>query len=423
MRRTTTAEPRPVPKWKTAAIVAALVLCAGGTAILMRRGGSGPEAAEEKPPAVALSDAMETPKEEPAAASPAPAPAAKPRGIRFSRRAEGSLADPTAPPYPLADYKALREAELKKWRETKVDLEFDDVALHDVVTEFARRWGLKVGLDAAVSPDRHLSISISGMDAAASMEFLTEFNELAWVVDGNGDSWLVPPAKKALYESKEGHDLSALEGTGAQAAADRAPAEPSAADLATAKKMEETRFSPDMPETTLFKALKSIYETTGIWLNADYRAIPKPDEVEVSLTGKDVTVREALDAALAPVGLGWRIMEGVVTVTTVEELDRLKREAVAAELARQERVKEEENFLSKSVALQGEGLSIRDVADRISKALGVGYQIDPATWSRAARYGFDGEPHTLREIFQALAKGAPVAVTYREGKLWYVASE
>lgn len=420
MRRTTTAEARPVPMWKTAAIVAAIVLCAGGTAFLMKRGGSRTEAAEAESAAVAAANAAERPEAEPVSAAPAVAPAAKPRGIRCSSLAEGSLVDPKAPPYPLADYKARREAELKKWRDTTVDMEFNDVALHDIVTEMARKWGLKIGLDAAISPDRRLSVSISGCNAADSMEFLTEFNGLAWVVDGNGDSWLVPPEKKAMYESKEGRELSDLEGNGAQAAADRAPAGPSAADLATAKKFEETRISPDMPETTLFQALKSLYETTGIFLNADYRVIRNPDEIEVSLTGKDVTVREALEAALEPTGFGWHIVDGVVTVTTKEELARFAREAAAAELERQERVKAEEEFLSKTVALEGEGLSIRDVAERISKALGVGYQIDPATWSRAARYGFDGEPRTLREIFEALAKGAPVGVTYRDGKLWYV---
>ena len=423
MRRTTAVEARPVPVWKFVVALAALLLCAGGAAVVMKRGERNPEAAAEEPRAPETAGVQKTPVAKTAPLPPEVAPAAKPGGIHCSSFEDGSRTDPAAPAYPLADYMKRREAELAKWSETIVDLEFEDVAVRDIVMEMARKWGLKLGLDAAISPDRRLSVSISGMDAAQSINFLTEFNNLAWVVDGNGDSWLVPPEKKALYESKEGRELSALEETGAQAAADRAPAAPSHFDQATAKKIEETRFSPDLPETPLDAALKSIFEATEIPINVDYEAIPKPGDIKVSLAGKDVSVREALDAALKPAGLGWRIADGVVTVTTATELERLARAAEAAELARRERLAQEVEFLSKTVAIEGEGLAIRDVAERISKALGVGYQIDPSTWSRAARYTFDGKPYTLREIFQVLGKGAPVEVTYREGKLWYISRE
>lgn len=149
--------------------------------------------------------------------------------------------------------------------------------------------------------------------------------------------------------------------------------------------------------------------------------------INVDLVANNETPREILKGLLEPNGLDLYVDGNSVKVGTRESIAELRstREVEAAAKAKTtSTVKlsaEEEDVLSKTVAIEGEGLAIRDVADRISKALGIGYVIDPATWNRAAKYGFDGEPHTLKEIFAALAKGAPVRVVYREGKLWYLA--
>ncbi|KAF0242941.1 MAG: hypothetical protein FD180_3641 [Planctomycetota bacterium] len=400
--------------------IAAALLCAGlaGFALKLK---SKPPTTKDQPATAGTQESAP-----PAAAAAAPeahevtARAPKRRGIRFGDFARGSLADPSAPPYPSASYCEKREAELKKWRETTIDLTYDDVPLHEITAELLRKWGLKVGIDAGVTRDAHISVQISGLDAASSMEFFTEIFDMAWVVDGNGESWLVPLAKKHLYETKEGRELSEIEAASAAMLADRTAEAPNPLDAALEKRLDGTRFTPDRAEMTLSEFQKELIVKAEVYSQTNYKAVPNSTEVKLSLAVEETTVRQAIDAAILPAGLVWFVGGGIVNITTAEARARGEAEKAVAEAARKERAKTEDDVFAKTVALEGDDLAIRDVAERISKALGIGYSIDPATWSRAAKYGFDGELHTLREIFAALAKGAPVEVTYREGKLWYV---
>lgn len=423
MRRMPAQVPVSSPSRKVPAALAAAGVLACLAGWMLRRG----ETAD--PPAPSGDAAAATPSETPAArpgpepaARPASPPASKRRGIRWSDPATGSLADPAAPPHPLAACRDRRETALKSWRETSVDFEFSNSTLREIVTEMSRRWNLSVGIDPGLSPDTRLSCSISGLDAASAMEFLTEFQGLAWVVDGNGDTWVVPAAKRALYEPKEAVELAALEGALARATADLEPARPTEFELAAIRKLGETRFTPDPAETTLDMAWKRLWEPLQMGLNIDRASIPNPQDITLSFSGEDVPVLEALNAALTSKGLTWRMENGVPTVMTLETERERTRAAGEAEAARVGRLAAEEDVFGKSVALAGEGLAIRDVAERISKALDIGYRIDEASWSRAARYGFDGEACTLKEIFEALGRGAPVRVVYRDGVLWYLSS-
>ena len=154
---------------RAAAVIAAALLCALLVGVAVKWGA-------QKSPAEAAPASNAKPVTAAKAASPAPTPrdvadltpAAKRRGIQVCDFAEGSKFDPAAPPHAMAVYRDRREAELKKWRETTIEMKYEDVPLHEIVAEFLRKWNLKVGLDAGVSPNTRISVQISGMDAAGS---------------------------------------------------------------------------------------------------------------------------------------------------------------------------------------------------------------------------------------------------------------
>jgi type II secretory pathway component GspD/PulD (secretin) len=184
--------------------------------------------------------------------------------------------------------------------------------------------------------------------------------------------------------------------------------------------IDSIKISLDFSETPLPEVVSFISEVSQVSVVVERRQIEDPDTTGLTFKVQDATLRDALTSALDSVGLGFYVQNGLLVVTTKEEIARLDKRRAEFEEQRALAVKEEAEILDRWVTLTGENLAIREVADLLSKATGIGYVIDTPTWNRAARLSFDGEPHTLREIFAAMASGAPVRVAYREGRLWFL---
>jgi hypothetical protein len=404
--------------------VAALLAALTAVFLMSRRGGSAPM--ETQQPAVAV-ETSSAPKAVEAPRKETPSPVVpKRRGITVCRFDDGSTADPAAPPLPAAAYERLREAALSKWRAASITMTRDETTIRKVVAEIERVAGLHVGLDPAVPDSRSLSLSITGANGEDAISLIADVFELAWVIDKDGASWLVPQEKAALYECAEARELKEIERIAGVLETQSSPGKGDERARQIASILDSKRVTVSLKDATLNQAMGIMAAVHSVPLNWDRESIPDSKAIKVSVEAKDATAREVLTSMLEPVGLGFSEDNGTILIATQEALERravaASRKAGSVSAAAKEAVDAEAEILGRTVVIDGDSLAIRDVAERVSKALGIGYVIDPATWNRTARYGFDGEPHTLREIFAALAKGAPVRVTYREGKLWFLAA-
>jgi type II secretory pathway component GspD/PulD (secretin) len=407
------------------AILAAVLAAAAALIVVFRRGESAPVEPRPADPAV---EAAATPAEASAPAEAPVAPAApRRRGITVCRLEEGSKADPNAPPQPTAVHALRREAVMAKWRESKVDLLREETTIQELAADIGRCTGLLLQLDPTVSAASSLSLSMTGTNGEDALSMISDVLQLEWVIDAEGASWLVPPDKVALYECPEERQIKDLARMRETLAAEAAPA---TADPRIEKwnaLLDATRISLSLRDVTLNHAMGLLVALHNVPLKWDLASIADSRAIHVNVDANDSTARETLTSMLEPVGLAFAVEESSIVVGTPEGLKRraaeaaLQAESKATALSDLE--KAEEDLFSRTVVIEGDSLAIRDIAERVSKALGIGYIVDAATWERAARYGFDGEPHTLREIFQALSKGAPVRVTYREGKFWFLSVE
>ncbi|MBI2919781.1 MAG: hypothetical protein HYY18_01700 [Planctomycetes bacterium] len=342
------------------------------------------------------------------------------RKLRIPDPAQGALADPNAPPFPLAVYTSRREAELRKWRDAKFTLDFSATPLRDALAHILREYDLVANLDAAVGADASVTLKVSDLDGLNSLKVMAGMLQLAWVVTESGESWLVPKEKAALYEPELYRELTRLQAVAEEIAADRTPVAKTPADEKVVQVLSTCRVSIDFSDTPVFDAVAYLQELSQLNYVVEANVMKEAEKYRVTCKVVDRPLKEALSEVLSAQGLVFAVERGIVIVRTRDAQQALDAKSTSTTSARDARAKTENDFFSKRVTLPAEDLFIRDVAELISKATGVGYVIDPATWSRAANYGFDGQERTIREVADILGKGAPVTLAFREGKMWFL---
>lgn len=353
--------------------------------------------------------------------APAPEPPPKPaRKLRIPDPAQGALTDPGAPPFPLALYTSRREAELKKWRDAKLTLDFSETPVRDALAHFLREYNLLAQLDAAVGAEKLVTFKVKELDGLNALKLLAGMLGLTWVVTESGESWLVPKEKAALYEPELYRELTRLEAVAAQVASDREPVAKTPADEKVVQVLSSCRVSIDFTDTPVFDVVAYLQELSQVSYVVESNVMKNADKYRVTCKISDKPLKEALSEVLTGQGLVFAVERGLVVVRRREDQQLLDAKNNDVTSARDARAKLENDFFSKRVTLPAEDLFIRDVAELLSKATGVGYIIDAATWSRAANYGFDGQERTIREIADILGKGAPVTLAFRDGKMWFL---
>jgi hypothetical protein len=339
--------------------------------------------------------------------------------IRTSTIEEGSKLNENAPETSLGAYVALREGVLKKWRETKISVEWDSVTAAEGFADLASRYGLDVRLDPATAGNT-LTMRVEDLEAISALDLITKMSGQGWVVNMSGELWIFPAEKSSTYVPPSWLDLEELFDLREAVLADRNAGvlrEP-----AMARKVRETALAGrGVPAGDLVELLDFLGQVTDV--NYVIRPTDKPPTLPALASLEGESLEDFLKRALEPVGYTFRAGEDSVEILTQDALEEEKKKAAAGEDERKVRLETEAQFFTKPVTVGGDNLSLKDLAEALGQALGVPTIVDPKSSRRSAWYTFKAIERPAAEVISILKKGAPVEVTWRDGKLWILAPE
>jgi len=339
--------------------------------------------------------------------------------VRQSDLEKGSKIDPDVAPTSLGEYIALRESTLEKWRRTKVDVEWEDATVAQAMQDLATRYGLNVLLDPGCG-SKPVTFRVEQIEAVQFLDLMTRMGGLAWVVNQAGELWIFPQDKLTTYAPPAWFDLKDLVAAREGVLLDRAGG--AKAEPALAKKLRDTAIAGRAIQAgDLYKFLEFLSQVTE--MNYVLRPSGTPPQIPMLAPMEGESVDAFLHRALDPVNYAFVVTEDSVIVLSAEQLEAEKKEEAAREEERKGRIEAEAAFLRKTVSIGGEDMSLKDLADALGKALEVPVVIDPLSWRRSARYSFKAVDRTAAEIIAIMKKSAPLEVTLRGGKLWFLAPE
>ena len=338
---------------------------------------------------------------------------------------EDARPDPDAPPHPFTAYLAARTGALSKL-DAVTDLNYTDTPLAVMVSAISDAIGVPIHIECpAKEAEKKISFAVRDLKARWTLKLLVQQYDCRLTVSGTGEIWIVsneegtPPHEPSFMA-----DLRAqVEMSGLLIEERRLPAHPEAEEaLQTA--LRNTLVTFNFSQTPL--------PDVAAWLNEHARISVMLDgahlygELAATPVTADMTkgtVEEALKTCFGEGPIGWYTKDGVVMLTTRDHIEfiayDLERRTELGKLLRQAQAE----LLRRTVDFGAENLAIRDVAELLGKALGVPVQVDPGTWSRAARYSFEPGPRPASEIVELLHKGAPVMIAYRDETLWFLSPE
>jgi hypothetical protein len=339
--------------------------------------------------------------------------------VRVTDLEMGSKEDPDAPPIALGEYVAAREKALKAWRAAKVDLDWEGVPIEDAFAELAGKYDLHAQLDPEAL-GKSVTFRVEQLGALAVLDLLTKMCDLAWVVNGSGEVWIVPKDKVMSYAPPAWIDLGELWRARAAVLADRNSGVTREPELA--RKLRDTVVAArSVPAGDIYAFLNFLSQVTEI--NYVMRPTDTPPQLPALAAMEGETVDAFLRRVLEPVRYTFLVTEESVILLSKDADEEEKKQAAAREEERKARLEAEANFLKTPVMIGGEEMALRDLATELGRALDVPVAIDPRSWRRAARYSFKAIEQPAFEIVRILKKGAPLEVTLRDGKLWFLAPE
>lgn len=331
---------------------------------------------------------------------------------------KGSLLDPDAPGFPLADYVDMRDAALKPWREKLIDAEWEARPLAEVLAELQSAHGLSIrgiGVEGG-----EVTFRCEQMSALAVLDLVSRLSDLVWIVNLAGELLLLPAADLTTHAPPAYFDLIELQRVRVAVLEDRNAG--GAREPALAKTLRNTavaaRQVPAGDIAGLLNFLSQVSEVTYVM-----RPVENPPTLPALIPMEGESIDVFLGRVLDPVGYTFLVNADSVEILSKEEKEAGEKAAAAREEERKGRIETEKEFLKKEVVVGEENLSIRDLATELSRALDRPLAMDPRSWRRAARYSFKAIERPAHEVIEILKKGTRLEVTLRDGKLWFLAPE
>lgn len=381
---------------------------------------------------------METPASGATRVAPAPEAAKKttaPPARDFPRRPppqDAVFADPPeeagAPDveHPWAEYLRLCAAAKASLDGKSLDLDHTDQDLPTVLADIEAKTGIHLNIDVpAETQGKKISFAVKGLIARHVLRLLLQQYDLRYVISGDGQIWIEPESgKTSVHEPPFAAELKALKDMSGGIIAARAPKPGIENDRQLTTALESIKVSYDFRETLLPEVVSFLQEASQLNIMIDRRQLDGDTlDTAITATGSGQRVDQALTSLFDGRDLAFRMEQGVLIVTSREDVEN-RRAAEAAEKKKQAEIREaEQDLFARTVAFGGENLRLREVAEILAKGLGVPYVIDPGTWSRKARYTIEERQRPASEIVTLLRKGAPLIVAYRDGILWFLSPE
>lgn len=332
---------------------------------------------------------------------------------------KGGQLDPNAPETPLGEYIAIREKTLAKWRETKIDVEWEGLPLAQALADLAARYGLAATLDPAAESASE-TIAVEQLEALAVLELITKSGNLAWVVTASGELVIMPQDKLMSFAPPSWFDLKDLWKAREAVLADRNAGVVREPELA--KKLRDTAIvSKAIPAGDLQAFLKFLSQVSEV--NYVMRPTERPPQLPALAPLEGESIDSFLRRALEPAGYAFTVTKDSVIILSKEQEEAEKKEVASREDERKGRIESEKEFWRKSVNVGGENISLRDLAEELARALNVPLVVDPRSARRSARYTFKAIDRPAQEIVDIMKRGAPVEITFRDGKVWVLAPE
>ncbi|MCE9582170.1 MAG: hypothetical protein K8T20_06730 [Planctomycetes bacterium] len=339
--------------------------------------------------------------------------------IRTTDPEKGALVDPNAPATQLGEYIVARDKALEKWQKTKIDAEWEGLALQEAMADLAGRYGLKTELDPGTA-GKTVTFRVEQLEAITALDQITKTANLSWVVNASGELWIMPTEKLTTYAPPVWFDLKELWAAREAVLTDRNAGV--VREPALAKKLRDLAIAGRaIPAGDIPALLSFLSQVTEV--NYVMRPTERPPALPPLAPMEGETVDSFLRRALEPVSYTFTVTADSVIVLSKEQEEAEKKEEAGREAEGKRRIEAEKEFFRKQVNVGGENLSLRALAEGLAAALNVPLVVDPRSARRSANYTFKAIDRPAQEVVDIMKKGCPVEVTWREGKLWVLAPE
>ncbi len=336
----------------------------------------------------------------------------------------GDVTPSASPEHPWLDYIRKRDATLAAWRSTRVTKDLDTVAITDLPAAISTCTGLVLKLDPAVAAsDTVLPFRWADAIAWDALRWSLNCTDFRFVVGTDGYLWVVPPYGRAVSEPEFAAELAQWETEAglARGIYGKRVDGPSA-ELQGALQVKQRVQVVRRPLKEAVKELAALYD---VRIEIPEFDPPGPGE-PVSVLGDSMTLAEALDEVLVPLGLGWQAWGERIDIDRKDEVDRWRRiEQKRREALRVEKARQTE-LLAFRIKLDGSPLTAEQIAACAAQQAGIAFQVDPFLCLSAARWAAVEADLSLAEVLAALDSGGDcqyglskvrsVVAPYEEGK-------
>jgi hypothetical protein len=194
----------------------------------------------------------------------------------------------------------------------KVDLAFENTKLEDILGFVRDFSGLNLILDAEVrdrvDPDKTVTFKVRDLSVGQTLNQLLTPLGLDYVVTDDNVVLLTNKAPRELVSMRRPKGIQAMTG------------DTSEEDQTIKNKLQDIRMNIDMQNAPLTAVVDYIHEASG--LNIHISGIENPDAEQVTLKAHDIPVDGALRLLLNSRNKDYRIRDGVVLISTQEQLRR-----------------------------------------------------------------------------------------------------
>lgn len=339
--------------------------------------------------------------------------------IKHSDPREGALLDPEAPETPLGEYIAIREKTLAKWRKTKVDVEWDALAIKEALADLKGRFQLDATLDPEAEKATE-TITVEQQEALSVLDLMTKAAGLTWVVTASGELVVMPQDKLTTYAPPVWYDLKELWAARESVLADRNAGVVRESELA--KKLRDlVVVGRSIPAGDIPALVSFLSQVTDV--NYVMRPTERPPKLPALAPLEGESVDAFLRRVLEPVSYTFNVTKDSVILLSKEQAEAEVKEAGAREDERKGRLEAEAEFWKKPVVVDATNESLRVLAERLAEKLNVPVVVDPRSARRKAWYTFKALEQPAAKIVDLMKSGCPAEITWRNGKIWVLAPE
>lgn len=366
------------------------------------------------------------------AGTPAELRAAKAPARDFPRRtgytilppAEGpAAAGQEDPPHPLDAEIAARKERWKPWRGTRVDLNYTDMPLAEVLADLEKRYGLKFLVVPGVDLSRRTTtFKVMELAADQTIDLIFKMANLKYVLAPDGTAVVLERDMDASpWAAKDSPELQELETAMDDRTRNRRQDEKDDKADAFLESVRGRTLPKEIPPAGIYDSMDALQETVrlNMVISSNARRTMKND-VPIGALPAGKLLQETFDAWSREAGLDWKVENGVLYFGPPDEIGPAREKDAKRRADRRERDKALSALLARRVTVGGENLAIRQVAALLEPALGVPVRCDPETWHRTVRLTIEPRERPALDIVRIVQAAAPVEVWLRDGVLWFL---